>query len=109
MNCFLFLLVMISGACADLSKEAELSADIRFLKNEVMALKRQLAGDSYHLIISVSAPFLSTFFIGILFLESILSLLGMIFVLMTAGADPATNPTIFLPRVNYILRYKMGS
>ena len=43
------------------SKEAELSAGIRFLKNKVMehedeieGLKRQLSGNSYYLIISVS-------------------------------------------------------
>ena len=41
MNCFLFLLVLVSGACAELSKEAEVNADIRFLKNEMRALKQQ--------------------------------------------------------------------
>ena len=40
MSCFLFLLILVSGACAELSEEGEINADIRFLKNEVRAIKQ---------------------------------------------------------------------
>ena len=39
MGNFLFVLALVSFAHAELPKEAELGADIRFLKHEVMVMK----------------------------------------------------------------------
>ena len=36
MDCFLLLLVLASGACAELPEVVELRDDIQFLKNEVL-------------------------------------------------------------------------
>ena len=39
MDCFLLLLVLASGACAELPEVVELRDDIRFLKNEMLRQK----------------------------------------------------------------------
>ena len=39
MDCFLLLLILASGACAELPEVVELRDDIRLLKNEVLRQK----------------------------------------------------------------------